>query len=190
MRIQSSALALLTAAVFAVSLSACASSANRSVVAPGSPATPAALSLADGRELHLESTRGHVVVLAFFTTWCPSSRQALKAVEELRARNAPSDLEVVAVGEGESAAEVSAFATSLGVRARVAFDKGGAVATQLALPTVPAVVVIARDGTVRHVHAGYHGDEDRSALSREVTALLEEALPSSAAEPPEQLAAK
>lgn len=131
-------------------------------------------------------------MLAFFTTWCPSSRQALKAVEELRARNAPSDLEVIAVGEGESesAAEVSAFATSLGVRARVAFDKGGAVATQLALPTVPAVVVIARDGTVRHVHAGYHGEEDRSALSREVTALLEEALPSSAAEPPEQLAAK
>lgn len=187
MRDRSSAIALASAAALAFSLAACAAVPSRGVVV-GEPAPQASVSLADGNELRLEETRGHVVVLAFFTTWCPASRQTLRAVEELRARNAPNGLEVIAVGEGESAAEVSSFATSLGVRARIAFDKGGVTASQLGLPTVPAVLVIARDGTVRHVHAGYHGDEDRGAISREVTALLEEAMPSIPSERPEPLA--
>jgi len=123
-------------------------------------------------------TRGHVVVLAFFTTWCPASRSTLRAIEALRVREAPSDLEVIAVGEGESAAAVASFAVSLGVRTPVAWDKGGAVATQLGVPTVPAVLVIARDGTLRHVHAGYHGDEDGTAIRREVDLELGQAAPS------------
>jgi thiol-disulfide isomerase/thioredoxin len=133
--------------------------------------------LPEGNELHLEEARGHVVVLAFFTTWCPASRSALSAVQALHAREAPNGLEVIAVGEGESAAEVSTFATGLGVKTRMAFDQGGAIATHLGLPTVPTIIVIARDGTIRHVHAGYHGEADESAISREVTALLVETAP-------------
>lgn len=175
MRVQSSVFALASAAILACSLVACApvsNVVNREAVVVQRTAQ-GAVSLSDGGELRLEETRGHVVVLAFFTTWCPSSRATLRAVEDLRTRNAARGLEVIAVGEGASAEEVSTFATKLGVRAAVAFDKGGALATQLGLPTVPAVVVIARDGTIRHVHAGYHGEDDRTEIGREVTALLD-----------------
>jgi cytochrome c biogenesis protein CcmG/thiol:disulfide interchange protein DsbE len=174
MRAQSYVLALACAGVLACSLSACASVANRGAVV-GERTAEGAVSLPGGGELRLEETRGHVVVLAFFTTWCPSSGPTLRAVDELRARNAANNLEVIAVGEGESAAEVRSFAMRLGVRARVAFDQGGALATQLGLPTVPAVVVIDRDGIIRHVQAGYHGEEDRAVITRAVTALLEAA---------------
>ena len=187
MRVQSFARALAAAAVLASSLAACAPAANREAVAV--PATvQGAVALADGGELRIEETRGHVVVLAFFTTWCPASPAALRAVEELRTRNAGRDLEVIAVGEGTSAEEVSAFANKLGVRAAVAFDMGGALASQLRLPTVPAVIVIARDGTIRHVHAGYHGEDDRTEINREVTALLEAAMPSEPGEPAQRVA--
>lgn len=186
MRIQSSLRALAATGVLACALGACAPAANREAVV-AQPTAQGTVSLPDGGELHLEQTRGHVVVLVFFTTWCPSSRPTLRALEELRARHAASGLEVIAVGEGETAAEVSTFAMQFGVRATVAFDKGGVLASQLGLPTVPAVIVIAPDGTIRHVHAGYHGDEDRSAIDREVTAMLEAAVPANPAEPPTQL---
>lgn len=187
MRLQSSALGLASAVVLACSLVACAPASNREAVV--TPATAqGALTLPDGGELRLEETRGHVVVLAFFTTWCPSSRAALRAVEELRVRNAAKGLEVIAVGEGATAAEVSAFAVRRGVRARVAFEREGVLARQLGLPTLPAVVVIGTDGAIRHVYGGFHGDDDRAAIYREVTALLEAPIPPSAAEPPEEVA--
>ncbi|MEA2753207.1 MAG: AhpC/TSA family, partial [Myxococcales bacterium] len=138
MRAQSYVLALACAGVLACSLAACAPAANRGAIV-GERAAEGALSLPDGGELRLEQLRGHVVVLAFFTSWCASSGPTLRAVDELGARNAASGLEVIAVGEGERASEVKTFATKLGVRATVAFDEGGALATQLGLPTVPAV---------------------------------------------------
>jgi peroxiredoxin len=187
MRTLTSALSFASAVVMAVSLAACATVPKSSVVL-GQPMMPAAFALSDGGELRLEETRGDVVLLVFFTTWCPATRNTLRALEEIRARNAANGLTVIAVGEGESAAEVSNFAINLGVRARVAFDAGGIVASQLGLPTVPAVIIIARDGTVRHVHAGYHGEEDRNAIAREVTTLLEATMPLDPAERPEQLA--
>jgi peroxiredoxin len=187
MRVQSSPLALASGALLACSLVACAPLANREAVV-GLGAAQGAVSLADGGELRLEETWGHVVVLAFFTTWCPSSPATLRAVEELRVRNAATGLEVIAVGEGATASDLSAFAVKHGVRAWVAIVSGGVLARQLGLPTVPAVVVIARDGTIRHVHGGFHGEDDRDATHREVTALLEAPMPPSAAEQSEQVA--
>jgi peroxiredoxin len=171
----------------ALSLVGCQAASPGHAVLAGNQTAHAAFTLPAGGELRLEELHGRVIVVAFFTTWCPASRVALRALEELRARSAPHGLEVLAVGEGESAAEVVTFAESQGLHARIAFDKGGVAANELALPTVPAVLVIARDGTVRHVHAGYHGEEDRAAISREVTALLVEASPSVAEERPAQL---
>jgi peroxiredoxin len=172
MNVKSTVIGLACVSAMVCSAPACAPTANRAV-AVENPLAEGAVSLPEGGELRLEERRGHVVVLAFFTSWCPSSGPALRAVEELRAHKAASGLDVIAVGEGESADEVRAFATKHGVRANVVFDKGGALATRLALATVPAVVVIARDGTIRLVQAGYHGDDDRTVIARAVEVLLE-----------------
>jgi peroxiredoxin len=67
---------------------------------------------------------------------------------------------------------VTALVQRLGIRIRVAFDRGGAIATQLGLPTMPTVIVIDREGVVRYVHGGYHGDVDAAAIATEVTTLL------------------
>jgi peroxiredoxin len=133
-----------------------------------------ALEAAEGGDLRLDQGRADVVVLAFFARWCRTSRQALLTMEALRASHGPERLTVVAVGEGESAAQVMEFARRHGVTVPVAFDRGAVVAGELGLPTLPAFVVLDRAGTVRHVHAGYHGEDDRAELVREVTTLLVE----------------
>ena len=131
-----------------------------------------AFALSDGSELKSEATRGDVVLLAFFTKWCPASGSMLRALDGLRAANASTPgLTILAIDEGDEPAEVSALVDKLGIRIRVAFDRGGAIATELALPTMPAVIVIDREGVIRHVHGGYHGDVDAEAIALEVSTL-------------------
>jgi peroxiredoxin len=153
-----------------VALAGCATAQPASSV--GLDAPRASFALADGGDLHLDGARGEVVVLAFFTTYCPTSRATLRAVNNLRARNATGGLRVIAVNEGGTSPEVDDLTGRLGVRLDVAFDRDGVAARELGLQTVPSVVVIDRRGTVRHVHAGYHGEGDRSAIEGEVAALL------------------
>ena len=153
-----------------VGLSACAAVASPAV---GQNAPRASFVLADGSDFRLASARGDVVVLAFFTTYCPSSPATLRALDRLRARNADAGLTVVAVDEGDTPTQVAALRARLGVRLPIAFDANATAAKELGLVTVPSVVVIDRDGTVRHVHAGYHGEDDRSSIEGEVAALLD-----------------
>jgi hypothetical protein len=121
------------------------------VVAPGRLAPTVAFALSDGTKLESEATRGDVVVLA----------------------SSPSPgLTILAIDEGDEAADVTALVEKLGIRFRVAFDRGGAIATAIGLPTMPSVIVIDREGVVRHVHGGYHGDVDAAAIALEVSTLL------------------
>jgi peroxiredoxin len=151
---------------------------------PGTPAPTVAFALADGTSLASETTRGDVVVLAFFTKRCAHSGSMLRAVGAIRATDpSGAGLTVVAVDEGDEPAEVAALVDKLGLRMRIAFDHGGAIATQLGLPSMPSVIVIDRDGVVRHVHGGYHGDEEGAAIAAEVAALLAAPRPSSAPAP-------
>jgi peroxiredoxin len=162
---------VLALASFGFAIAACATVPPAAT--PGRPAPTLGFALADGSQLSTETTRGDVVVLAFFTTWCPASGAMLRAIDGIRVanRSAPG-LTVLAIDEGDEPAEVAALVERLGVRARVAFDRGGAIATQLGLPTMPAVIVIDREGIVRHVHGGYHGEDDAVAITSEISALL------------------
>ena len=103
----------------------------------------------------------------------------LRAMDGLRAAHpSASGLAILAIDEGDEPAEVAALVDKLGIGVKVAFDRGGAVASQLGLPTIPSVIVIDRAGIVRHVHGGYHGDEEAAAITNEVAALLSTPRPS------------
>jgi peroxiredoxin len=167
-------LAFASAALAVLACLACHASTPPAMVGRATP--DILFSVADGGELRAARSRGDVVVLAFFATWCPASRGTLRAVEELRVRHEASGLSAIAINEGESATAVAAFVANARVRVVVGFDTGGAVATEMALPTLPTLVLIDRRGIVRHVHAGYRGEDDRSAIGREVAALVLEPL--------------
>ncbi|MDB4936555.1 MAG: thioredoxin family protein [Labilithrix sp.] len=139
----------------------------------GMPAPKLAFAYAGGGEHRSESTNGNVVVLAFFTVWCPSSAAMLRALEDIRVRAKDArGLTIVAIDEGDRPEDVTAFGEKLGVNLRLGLDKGGVAANQMGLVTVPSVLVIDRAGVVRHVHSGFHGSDDLEAIEREVTALV------------------
>jgi cytochrome c biogenesis protein CcmG, thiol:disulfide interchange protein DsbE len=142
----------------------------------GRDAPDGSLLLADGGELRLSSTRGDVVVLAFFTTWCRTSPATLRALETLQWRNSALGLAttVIAIDEGDSVGEVKEFRGRLGLRLTVGYDTNNHIAEEMGLVTLPSLVIIDHRGIVRHVHAGYHGNEEGEVIAREVASLLGE----------------
>lgn len=152
-------------------LAACATAPPRAVVV-GEAAPSTTFTLPDGREARIETARGHVLMLVFFTTYCPTSPALLQAMTAIRTSRGTSTLKVIAVHEGDDAAQVDAQFAKLGVHVRVVFDKDGSAATLMGLQTIPSVVIVDHEGIVRHVHAGYHGERDHVAIEREVSLLL------------------
>jgi peroxiredoxin len=156
-----------------LTLGACATLPPAAV--PGSAVPTLSFALADGSELSTEKARGDVVVLTFFTIWCPASAGALRAVEEVRLANkGAAGLTMLAVNEGDKADDVSAFIAKQGIKMGLTSDRDGSIASKIGLPTMPSVVVVDRSGVIRHVFAGYHGEADRAAIGAAVTAVLAE----------------
>jgi peroxiredoxin len=129
-----------------------------------------------------------VVAIAFFTTWCPASAEMLRALDDVRERTMGQGLVIVALGEDESAEQVGEFVKAKQLKLAVGLDKGGRLARQLQLPTVPSIVLIDRKGVVRHLQAGYHGAADRASLGADLATLLLESAPAKGGESPEVVA--
>jgi peroxiredoxin len=137
------------------------------------PVPPNPLDLSDGKQITLPAERGKVVVLAFYAAWCPVSRKMLNAIADVSTSSRQKrGLVILAVDEEDGDLEAKQFARANGITGPVALDHDGDFTRAMKVDTVPALVAIGRDGVVRRVHAGYHGEDDLATLGREVDALL------------------
>jgi len=121
---------------------------------------------------HLAALSGKVVVVAVYATWCPAARKMLHALASLSNAEGARGLVIMGVSEDENLAAAESFARGVGLAEPVTLDANGDLARRLKLTTIPALIVIGRDGAVRRVHAGYRGEETDRMLDREVQALL------------------
>lgn len=148
-------------------------------VASGTTLPPAHLLDLDGQPLLIEPNDGRVHVIVVWATWCPACRSELDGLAPL-VREAPwNPNEVVwhAVNtEGwstidEAAREhVRTFVNEREWPFPIALDRGSWTA-QLRVGPIPHVVIVDRQGIIRHVH---QGRTMTSTISAEVQALVDE----------------
>jgi cytochrome c biogenesis protein CcmG/thiol:disulfide interchange protein DsbE len=110
----------------------------------------------DGSEMSLTDLRGKVVLLNFWATWCPPCRAEMPALNTLqREYGAEHDFVVVGVNLEESREQVEAFARDFKISFPLLLDSSGKVTTEsFAVRTLPASVVIDRQGYIRDTWAG------------------------------------
>jgi peroxiredoxin len=138
----------------------------------GRAAPSMTLALRGGGELSLQHPTGNVLVLAFFSSWCPASRAALHALEGIGERHARDGVRVVGVNEDEAEGTLDAYVRDAGLHLPIAVDPRGEAARHFDLPTLPTLLVLDREGIVRYAQAGFHGDAEIDALEREVNAQV------------------
>lgn len=140
------------------------------------PAPAFSLLTADGKSVTSTDLRGHVVVLAFWATWCEPCRQELpdlqKSYEQYKGN---PNVRFYAVGGpwGEDTIEKeSAFLNQVSLNLPLAFDSRG-LEEGLGLHGFPVLVILDGIGHVRMIHSGYDASEHLARfVSKEVAALI------------------
>lgn len=158
----------------------------------GRPAPPLHFEWASREGLHtLADTRGKVVVLDFWATWCGPCIQSFPAMRELVDHYAGSAVEIIGVTSlqgrvhgleaepidctGNAAKEhqlMTRFIEAKQVTWTVAFSREPVFNPAWGVRGIPFLAIVAPDGTVRY--AGLHPSMPLAEKTRRIDALLEE----------------
>ena len=123
-----------------------------------------------GKPFHLSDTKGKVVLLDFWATWCPPCLKEIPGIIELYDTYKSRGLVVIGVSMDESTSDVKRFARRLKMNYPIllGYGRDDLVPALGELP-LPTSFVIARDGRICSKHDGLTAKEE---LEREIAALF------------------
>ncbi|TNE46169.1 MAG: redoxin domain-containing protein [Deltaproteobacteria bacterium] len=157
-------------------LTGCASTAHNKLPTPTSPLSRNLVSLT-GKPfpLHQSIQRHKATVLAWWATTCPCVKRYQARIEQLRARYAPQDVQVLAVASNadDSPTRLWQHAMQRRLRVPLVVDQNGKLARYLGVTTTPTIVLLDRQGKVRFF--GWLDNERKPGVSGRV-AYAESAL--------------
>jgi thiol-disulfide isomerase/thioredoxin len=117
---------------------------------------------------------GQVAVIDFWASWCAPCKASFTAYARLHAAYAPRGVVVIGVGVDESAPAFAAFVKQFAPPFATVRDAGHRLVAEVRVPAMPACYLLGRDGRVRFVHQGFHGEATDRELRREIDSLLAE----------------
>ena len=145
----------------------------RAAASVQAPAPDFTLRGADGRNLRLAEQRGQVVLINFWASWCGPCRQEMPQLNRLHEKYRSAGFLMLGVNIDDDARLGASTAARWGVKFPVLLDADKTVSRLYDLGSMPATVLVDRDGRVRYLHRGYReGAED--IYEREIRELVKE----------------
>jgi len=146
--------------------------ADVKVGAPFPALAPAGLVTLAGGELPV--TAGKVVLVDFWASWCAPCKASFPMMAKLHKDFASRGLVIVAIGIDEKAAAAKSFVKKLAPPFATLHDREQQLVKQVVVPTMPTSYLLGRDGRVRFMHEGFHGDSTERELRQQIETLLAE----------------
>lgn len=116
------------------------------------------------------STRGSVLVVDVWASWCPPCREGMPRLDAIAARHPKARFVAVSIDEDRDA--MDAFLAQVPVRMPVLHDvRQQFLAAPLLITRVPTVLVIDRGGIIRH-RFEEPSSADYAELERSIASLL------------------
>jgi peroxiredoxin len=125
-----------------------------------------------GNPVSLAETRGQVVLVNNWATWCPPCKEEMPALEAYYKKHRDQNFNLIAIEAGEPAAEVADFVRQYRLTFPVWLDPGSTATTAFHNDALPSSYVIDTQGAVR---LAWSGATDLKTLEMYVTPMLEAA---------------
>jgi peroxiredoxin len=156
-----------------VAVAALAAGIAQAALSPNAPAPDFTLKSLQGPNLRLAEQRGRVVLVNFWATWCGPCKQEMPHLNRLYDKYRTSGFVLLGVNVDENPQLAAGTATRMGLRFPVLFDADKTVSRLYDLQSMPATVLIDRDGKVRFLHRGYRDGLEES-YDRQIRELVKE----------------
>lgn len=117
-----------------------------------------------GEKFTNESVKGKVVLLEFWTTWCPYCRHEQSLVDQIDHEFAGKGLLVLAIDVGESKKKVKKYLEDNPRACRIVLTDDTNLAAMYAATSYPIYVAIDRDGNIAGIQRGAGGEDALRAL--------------------------
>jgi len=142
----------------------------------GAPMPPLAAPALDdaAQPVSLAATRGDVVYVDFWASWCGPCKISMPVLEAMQQKYGKRGFRVIGVNKDVSVADARRFLRQVPVGFTLVHDGGDKLARAFDVKAMPSGYLVDRRGVVRYVHRGFTS-ESEAALQREVSSLLEEA---------------
>ncbi len=118
----------------------------------------------------LSELHGKIVILNFWTTWCPYSTREVPDLQAIHNEYGPQGVVVLAVNQGETLQNVERFAQANGVSFAVWLDEDEWAGNVYQIQSYPTTYFIDRDGIIRAV---YRGARTRDQFLADLNKLLD-----------------
>ena len=122
----------------------------------------------------LPSSAGKILVVDFWASWCAPCKASFPALGKIAADYAAREVVLIGVSVDENPAAYAAFVKKQSPLFPTLHDARQILVRAVQVPAMPSTYLIDRQGRVRSVHAGYHGDLSDRQLRAELDALLAE----------------
>lgn len=133
------------------------------------PAPELTLSDLNGQSHSLADYRGQVVLVNLWATWCPPCRQEMPALQSFYEQYAERGFVIIAIDDGDPAADVSAFAEEYALTFPVWLDPQYTSERAFSTMSLPSSFVIDREGIIR---LQWVGAIERRSLETYVAPLI------------------
>jgi thiol-disulfide isomerase/thioredoxin len=127
-----------------------------------------------GLEGALPALSGQVVLVDFWASWCAPCKASFPAYAKLQHELAARGFVLLAVSVDKEAGPYAAFLQRFHPGFATVRDGAQKLVAEVQVPTMPTSYLIDRQGIVREVHTGFHGEGTVRALRAEIIRLLEE----------------
>jgi peroxiredoxin len=143
-------------------------SASSELLERGTSAPAFSLPTASGdSQVSLESHRGKIVLIDFWSTTCPPCVRQLADLEQIHQESGNDDVVILGVNtEGAPSDLVARFAQDRGVQYEVLMDTG-LVSSQYHVERLPTLYLIDREGMIRWSREGFTSHEQITEVLRE-----------------------
>ena len=147
--------------------------ASVEAIAPAAAAPDFTLRTMNGPNLRLAEQRGRVVMVNFWATWCGPCRQEMPHLNRLYEKYRASGFVLLGVNVDDDTRNAAELANKLGLKFPVLLDTDKGVSKLYDLGSMPATVLIDRDGKVRFLHRGYREGMEE-AYEKQIRDLVKE----------------
>ncbi|MEO5958313.1 MAG: TlpA disulfide reductase family protein, partial [Opitutaceae bacterium] len=125
-------------------------------------------------EVRAPAFSGQITLVDFWASWCAPCKASFPAMAKLHADYGSRGFAIVAVSIDEKPESAAAFWKKMAVPFAGVHDRTQKLVKQVVVPTMPTSYLLDRNGKVRFVHEGFHGDASARELRRQIELLLAE----------------